>query len=366
MPNITLNNLSGGDVRNISLEIRDREFVVLTGLPRCGNAAIIRMLAGLSKISAGDIFMGERRVNDLPPNERDVAMVFPDDALYPQMSVRQNITFGLKKRKFSKTEIAKRVADAASILKVEDLLEEMPSALSREERQRVAIARAVARKPKVFLLDRPLENLDAVIGAQLLAELKKLQQRLQVTIIYATHDPIEAMILADRIVLLRDGVVAQDGAPLALYDEPLNLFVAGFLGRPPMNFLHGTLKESRELLVFSETEGGTIEVRFSKTESTTAADFVGKPIVLGVRPEDILTGPSQRPAENLSASFSSIVDHVELRGAETNLHLLTGAHTIICRSPRLLDIPGAGRRLPFQVDLSKSHFFDPVTTRRIS
>jgi len=366
MPNITLKNLSGGDVRDISLEIPDRVFVVLAGPPHCGNATIVRMLAGLSAIAAGDILIGDRRVNELPPNERDIAMVFRNDALYPQMSVRQNLEFGLKKRKFSKTEIARRVTDAAGILKVQEFLEQMPMALSPEQRQRVAIARAVARKPKILLLDRPLESLDATTVSPLHAEMKKLHQRLQVTTIYVTNDPIEAMILADRIVLLRDGVIAQNGAPLALYDEPLDLFVAGFLGRPPMNFLHGTVKENREALVFSEIEGGTIELRFSKTESAITSDFVGKPIVLGVRPEDILVGPSQRAVENLSPSFSSILDYIELRGAEANLHLLTGAQTIICRSPRMLDFPGSGRRLPFQIDLSKSHFFDPITTRRVS
>jgi multiple sugar transport system ATP-binding protein len=244
-------------VNDVSLEIQDREFVVLVGPSGCGKSTTLRMIAGLEEISKGEIFIGEKRVNDVPPKDRDIAMVFQNYALYPHMSVYDNLAFGLKLRKYPKPEIKKRVMDAAIILGIEELLERRPKALSGGQRQRVAVGRAIVRQPKVFLFDEPLSNLDAKMRVQMRTEITKLHQRLQATMIYVTHDQIEAMTMGDRIVVMNNGVVQQTDTPLALYNEPVNLFVAGFLGSPPMNFVDGSLKQEGEFFVFSEIQGGT-------------------------------------------------------------------------------------------------------------
>jgi len=271
-------------VKDVSLEIADREFVVLVGPSGCGKSTTLRMIAGLEEISKGDIYIGDKRVNDVAPKDRDIAMVFQNYALYPHMSVYDNLAFGLKLRKFPKAEIKKRVVDAASILGIESLLDRKPKALSGGQRQRVAVGRAIVRQPKVFLFDEPLSNLDAKMRVQMRTEITKLHQRLQATMIYVTHDQIEAMTMGDRIVVMNEGIVQQNDAPLTLYNEPVNLFVAGFLGSPPMNFISGTLKQDGEKIRFTEIEGGTIDVAFSATERPAAREFVGKEIVLGIRP----------------------------------------------------------------------------------
>ena len=258
-------------VDDVSLEIQDREFVVLVGPSGCGKSTTLRMIAGLEEISKGEIYIDDRRVNDVAPKDRDIAMVFQNYALYPHMSVYDNLAFGLKLRKYPKAEIKKRVMDAAGILGIEELLERKPRALSGGQRQRVAVGRAIVRQPKVFLFDEPLSNLDAKMRVQMRTEITKLHQRLQATMIYVTHDQIEAMTMGDRIVVMNNGVVQQIDTPLKLYNEPVNLFVAGFLGSPPMNFLNGTLKEERDALVFSEMHGGTIEVRLSIQERAGGA-----------------------------------------------------------------------------------------------
>src|SRR6266513_6348556 len=273
-------------VTDVTLEIQDQEFVVLVGPSGCGKSTTLRMIAGLEEISKGDIYIGERRVNDVPPKDRDIAMVFQNYALYPHMSVYDNLAFGLKLRKFPKTEIKKRVVDAASILGIESLLD---------------------RKPKVFLFDEPLSNLDAKMRVQMRTEITKLHQRLQATMIYVTHDQIEAMTMGDRIVVMNDGVVQQIDTPLALYNQPVNLFVAGFLGSPPMNFINGTLKLERESLVFSEIQGGTIQMRLGAQERPAARELVGKSMLFGIRPEDIeLAQFSDR--DGSTGSFPAIVD----------------------------------------------------------
>src|SRR5256714_1079623 len=249
-------------VRDVNLEIHDREFVVLVGPSGCGKSTTLRMIAGLEEISRGEIYIGDRLVNDVAPKDRDIAMVFQNYALYPHMTVYDNLAFGLKLRKYSKTEIKKRVQDAARTLGIEDLLERNPKALSGGQRQRVAVGRAIVRQPKVFLFDEPLSNLDAKMRVQMRAEITKLHQRLQATIIYVTHDQIEAMTMGDRIVVMNNGKVQQIDTPLKLYNEPDNLFVAGFLGSPPMNFINGELKQERDAIVFKEMQGGTIQVRF--------------------------------------------------------------------------------------------------------
>ncbi len=349
-------------VDDVNLEIADREFVVLVGPSGCGKSTTLRMIAGLEEISRGDIYIGERRVNDVAPKDRDIAMVFQNYALYPHMSVFDNMAFGLKLRKYGKAEIKKRVSDAASILGIEELLNRKPKALSGGQRQRVAVGRAIVRQPKVFLFDEPLSNLDAKMRVQMRTEITKLHQRLQATMVYVTHDQIEAMTMGDRIVVMNNGKVQQIDTPLKLYNEPDNLFVAGFLGSPPMNFINGELKQERDAIVFKETKGGTIEVRFA--DRPRAREFFGKAMLLGIRPEDIELAELSKTG-NAAASFPAIVDLVEPMGAETNLYLQTGAHTVVCRSQRALDHRESGHRLQFALNVSKAHLFDPSTTSRI-
>ena len=359
----------GGDVtavKDFSLEIADREFVVLVGPSGCGKSTTLRMIAGLEEISKGDIYIGDKRVNDVAPKDRDIAMVFQNYALYPHMSVYDNLAFGLKLRKFPKTEIKKRVVDAAGILGIESLLDRKPKALSGGQRQRVAIGRAIVRQPKVFLFDEPLSNLDTKMRVQMRTEITRLHQRLQATMIYVTHDEIEAMTTADRIVVMNEGVVQQTDAPLALYNKPVNLFVAGFLGSPPMNFVSGRLKQDKDKIRFCEIEGGTIEVAFPAADRPAAHEFVGKEVILGIRPEDLEVATfTRKEGKAAGVGFPAIVDIVEPVGAETNLHLQTGAHTLICRSQSAFDHREAGRRLQFEMDLTKAHLFDPASTNRL-
>jgi multiple sugar transport system ATP-binding protein len=351
-------------VNDVSLEIQDREFVVLVGPSGCGKSTTLRMIAGLEEISKGDIFIGDRRVNDVAPKDRDIAMVFQNYALYPHMSVYDNMAFGLKLRKYPKAEIKKRVMDAASILGIEDLLERRPKALSGGQRQRVAVGRAIVRQPKVFLFDEPLSNLDAKMRVQMRTEITKLHQRLQATMIYVTHDQIEAMTMGDRIVVMTGGVVQQTDTPLKLYNEPANLFVAGFLGSPPMNFINGTLKEDKNAVVFSEIHGGTMQVRLPAEHRERAREWIDRPVLLGIRPEDIELAQFSG-SETSTGSFPAIVDIVEPMGAETNLYLQTGAHTVVCRSQRPLDHREAGHRFQFEMSLNKAHLFDPTSGRRV-
>jgi multiple sugar transport system ATP-binding protein len=340
---------------------------VLAGPAGCGKSTILRLIAGLEEISQGDIFIGEKRVNDLAPKDRDIAMVFPDYALYPHLSVFENLAFALRRRKFSKAEIRKRVVDAASILGIESWLERKLKALSAGEQRSVAIGRAMARQPKVFLFHDPVSNLEASIREQMRRELIKLQQRLQATMIYATPDPTEAMAMGDRIVLMDNGVVQQSDAPRVLYDQPVDLFVAGFFGSPPMNFISGVLKEEGDRIRFREIEGGTIEVAFAAAARSAAREFFGKNVILGIRPEDLQATPfSREKAKTGAAGFPAIVDVVEPRGAETNLYLQTGAHSLVCRTQHALDHRDAGHRFWFEMNLEKIHLFDPVSTRRLA
>ena len=376
MAKVSLKNVSkiypsekGGEinaVKDLNLEIADREFVVLVGPSGCGKSTALRMIAGLEEISKGDIYIGEKRVNDVAPKDRDIAMVFQNYALYPHMSVYDNLAFGLKLRKFSKPEIKKRVVDAASILGIESLLDRKPKALSGAQQQRVAVGRAIVRQPKVFLFDEPLFNLDPKMRVQMRTEIIKLHQRLQATMIYVTHDQIEAMTMGDRIAVMNDGCVQQIDAPLVLYNEPVNLFVAGFLGSPPMNFISGTLKEDGDKLRFREDEGGTIEVAFAAADRPAAREFVGQNIILGIRPENLdVASFSRKEGKAAGTGFPAIVDIVEPMGAETNLYLQTGAHTLVCRSQSAFDRREAGRRLQFEMNLAKAHLFDPVSTVRL-
>ncbi len=245
-------------VDDFNLEIQDREFMVFVGSSGCGKSTTLRMIAGLEEISGGDLFIGDKRVNDTPPKDRDIAMVFQNYALYPHMTVRDNMAFGLKIRKYPKAEINQRVTEAAGILGLSELLDRKPKALSGGQRQRVAVGRAIVRQPKVFLFDEPLSNLDAKMRVQMRTELTKLHQRLQATMIYVTHDQVEAMTMGTRIVVMSHGIIQQVDTPLKLYNEPKNLFVAGFLGSPQMNFISGTLSGRADSVQFKESGGGTI------------------------------------------------------------------------------------------------------------
>jgi multiple sugar transport system ATP-binding protein len=375
MASVSLTNVSkiypgknGRDVtavNDLALEIQDREFVVLVGPRNCGISSIVRMIAGLDDISKGDIFIGDRRVNDMPPKDHAIAMVSQNYVPYPRMSVYENLAFGLKLRKFPNSEIKKRVLAAAGILGLQELLERKSESLSSEQRQRVAIARAIALQPKVFLFDEPLASLEAKRGGQMRNEIAKLHQRLQVTMIYATHDPIEAMAMGSRVVVIDAGVVQQDGTALSLYDKPANSLVAEFVG-PPMNLVQGTLKHERDSLVFSEREGGTIEVRLPISEFPGPRDFAGGLVLLGIRPEDIEIAKFTKVTEKHLGSFPAIVDLVEPMGKEANLYLQTGAHTVVCRSQRQVDNREAGHRLQFELNVEKVCLFDPISRRRIT
>ncbi len=282
MAKVTLQSLSNSSpdrkagavaaVNDVNVDIGDGEFAVVVGPARSGKSSLIRMIAGLEEIARGEILIGERRVNDVPPKDRDVAMVFRDYALYPRMSGYENMAFGLKLRKFAKAEIDKRVRDAAEILGIGSLLDCKPNALSAEQRLRVAIGRAMVRQPKVFLFEEPLANLDLPTQEKMRAEIAKLHQRLEVTVIFTTQDSAEAMSLADRLIVLRDGILQQNDAPSAVYATPANMFVAGFIGRPAMNLIHGTLKLERDALLFREIEGGTIEARLPVSDGAEAVE----------------------------------------------------------------------------------------------
>jgi multiple sugar transport system ATP-binding protein len=375
MANVSLKNIikvrpgkNGRDItviNELSLEIQDREFLVLVGPPHCGLSTIIRMIAGLEEISEGEIFIGDRRINDLPPKDRDIAMVFQNYLPYPRMSVRDNLAFALKQRKFSDSEIKKRVLAVAGIIGLQERLDHKSNSLSEEQLQRLAIGRAAALQPKVFLFDESLANLEERARGQLRHEITKLHQRLKATMIYSTHDSIEAMELGGRIVALNDGAIQQIGTARALYDQPENVFVAEFMGSPPMNLVRGTLKPDRDGVLFSEVGDGTIEARLPIAELPALQAALGKPVLLGIRPEQITTLESSK-TERYSGSFPAIVDFVEVTGDGTNSYLQTGAHRLICRTGRGLDPGEAGHRGQFRLNLEKVCLFDSISGRRIA
>src|SRR5438445_506441 len=313
-------------VDDVNLEIADREFVVLVGPSGCGKSTTLRMIAGLEEISRGDIYIGERRVNDVAPKDRDIAMVFQNYALYPHMSVYDNMAFGLKLRKFPKPEIKKRVQDAASILGIEELLDRKPKALSGGQRQRVAVGRAIVRKPKVFLFDEPLSNLDAKLRVQMRTELSKLHDRLQTTMIYVTHDQVEAMTMGDRICVMKDGMIMQVNKPLEIYNKPANKFVASFIGSPPMNFMD--VQVVRRGRHFSLEEGKfTLELLPAMEEAVSP--YAGQTVTLGIRPEDIYDKVYAGNISTEGRTAICTVEVVEPMGSEVLLYLNTGKNTLV-------------------------------------
>ena len=345
-----------GDVMAVddaNLEIRDQEFLVLVGPSGCGKSTTLRMIAGLEEISKGSIYIDGKKVNDVPPKNRDIAMVFQNYALYPHMTVYKNMAFGLKLRRYPKAEIDERVREAADILGIHELLDRKPKELSGGQRQRVAVGRAIVRKPKAFLFDEPLSNLDAKLRVQMRTEISKLHNRLTSTMIYVTHDQVEAMTMGDRIVVMKDGVIQQVASPLDLYDNPRNQFVAGFIGSPPMNFFSGDIVRQNGSLAFDE---GGFKVTVEPSQAKHLEPHIGKTVSMGVRPEDFEDAqlmPDANPAHQITAR----VEVVEPMGAEVYLYLNTGKHTFTAR----LDAHDPAREdqeLPLAVTMSKTHFFD--------
>ena len=349
-------------VKDFCLEIADKEFIIFVGPSGCGKSTTLRMIAGLEEISSGELWIGDKLVNDVEPKDRDIAMVFQNYALYPHMSVYDNMAFGLKLRKTPKAEIDKLVHEAAKILDIEHLLDRKPKALSGGQRQRVAMGRAIVRNPKVFLMDEPLSNLDAKLRVQMRVEISKLHDRLQTTIIYVTHDQTEAMTLGTRIVVMKDGVVQQVDTPQNLYDRPTNLFVAGFMGSPQMNLLDAKVtKDGSDVkLTFGEH---TIKVPEGKAKRLIDGGYVDKTVVFGIRPEDVHDEQSF-----IEASRDSIIDTTvkvyELLGAEVLLYFDVDQYTLTARvNPRTTARPGD--KVRFALDLNKMHIFDKETEKVI-
>ncbi len=358
MATVELQNLSkiyeGGvkAVDNANISVEDKEFLVLVGPSGCGKTTTLRCIAGLEEITDGELSIDGRRMNDVAPKDRDIAMVFQNYALYPHMSVYENMAFGLKIRKYPRSEIETRVRDAAQILDIEELLDRKPKALSGGQRQRVAVGRAIVRKPKVFLFDEPLSNLDAKLRVQMRAELASLHTRLQATMVYVTHDQVEAMTMGDRIVVMRDGVIQQIGTPLALYNTPVNRFVAGFIGSPPMNIMKVSLKESRGGLVVGE---GDFELEVAASHQDRLRSHVGRDVLLGIRPEN-LTYMEDTRGSTLTAS----VDVVEPLGAETHVYVTVGSNQLIAKVAPDVDVR-VGTEIALTPNMERVHYFDMET-----
>ena len=345
-------------VKDFNLEIADQEFIIFVGPSGCGKSTTLRMIAGLEEISSGELWIGDKLVNDVEPKDRDIAMVFQSYALYPHMSVYDNMAFGLKLRKVPKAEIDKSVHEAAKILDIEHLLDRKPKALSGGQRQRVAMGRAIVRSPKVFLMDEPLSNLDAKLRVQMRVEISKLHKRLQTTIIYVTHDQTEAMTLGTRIVVLKDGIIQQVDTPQNLYDKPCNLFVAGFMGMPPMNFIDcKVVKSGADVLLMFGSH--SIKVPDAKAQKLISGDFLDKEVVLGIRPEDIKDDP-EFIAAHPDTKFTSTIRVYELLGSEVNLHYEIGDVTCTAKvNPRTTARPGD--EVEFAMDVARLHVFDKET-----
>jgi multiple sugar transport system ATP-binding protein len=344
-------------VKDVNLHIRDKEFIVLVGPSGCGKSTTLRMVAGLEEITAGEIAIGDRVVNDLPPKDRDIAMVFQNYALYPHMTVYDNMAFGLKMRKFPKAEIAKRVREAAEILGIQDLLKRKPRQLSGGQRQRVAVGRAIVRHPQVFLFDEPLSNLDAKLRVQMRVELKRLHDRLETTAIYVTHDQVEAMTLGDRVVVMKDGWIQQVGEPLELYTKPANRFVAGFIGSPAMNFVDVTIQGDGNL----SAQGTGLRLGIPASLAGRLGPYKGQRVTLGVRPEDlhIAAGGDQAPFV-----FDAVVDVVEPLGSEILLDVKAGPNSLVARvDPSVRLKVHDGVRLA--VNPERLHFFDTTSEKAI-
>lgn len=362
MAQVSLNNVSKAfpgnvwAIRDINLGIENKEFIVFVGPSGCGKSTTLRIIAGLEEATAGDVYIGDQLVNNVPPKDRNIAMVFQNYALYPHMSVYDNMAFGLKLRKYPKAEIDSRVKEAATILGIEKLLHRKPRELSGGQRQRVAVGRAIVRKPLVFLFDEPLSNLDAKMRVQMRMEIKKLHLRLQTTMIYVTHDQVEAMTMGDRIVVMKDGLIQQIADPITLYDKPANKFVAGFMGSPAMNFVKGAIVKKDGRLYFNE---GKFQVKLVDSMLKNVANYIDKEVIFGIRPEDIYDKlfVSSAPPEN---TIKATCEVIEPMGSEAYLYLNTGKSSLVAKVGGH-NKPTINQDMDLVFDMSKIHFFDKDT-----
>ncbi len=358
-------------LKGINLEIEDGQFLILVGGSGCGKSTLLNMIAGLETVSDGSIFIGDRCVNDVPPKSRDIAMVFQSYALYPTMTVRENISFGLGIRKVPKDEQKKIVERVAETLQMTHLLDRKPALLSGGQRQRVAMGRAIARNPALFLFDEPLSNLDAKLRVEMRSEIKLMHQRLGTTIVYVTHDQVEAMTLGDKIAVMKDGVVQQFGSPQEIYDSPDNVFVAGFIGSPSMNFLPGKLIRSESGIAFTLEHEGVITLLplpASFSDTLLASNMSERNVILGIRPEHVTDAVSARRSEVAGGyhptEVACTVELTEPTGPDTLVFSWFNKSRATCRThPRAAAMPGARMNLAF--DLSKAVLFDPITEQRL-
>lgn len=364
MASVTLKNVNkvypGGvhAVTDFNMEIHDREFIVLVGPSGCGKSTTLRMIAGLEEITSGELYIDGELMNQVPPKDRDIAMVFQNYALYPHMTVFENISFGLRMRKMPRSEIKKRVEEAARILEIESLLDRKPGALSGGQRQRVALGRAIVREPKVFLLDEPLSNLDAKLRTAMRTEISKLHKQLGCTFVYVTHDQTEAMTMGTQIVVMRDGFIQQIAPPQELFDKPCNLFVATFIGTPQMNICPATLEEEdgKLYVAFGGEEGARLQMPADKAALPAVREFVGREVLMGIRPGDISCDAS---------GFCCKIELQELQGAERNLYLRAGTATFMTQvSTREMTALPDILHVRFNMDML--YLFDPVTERTLT
>ena len=370
MAGLRLNNImkkySNGlvAVSDFNLDIEDKEFIIFVGPSGCGKSTTLRMIAGLEEISEGELYIGDRLMNDVAPKDRDIAMVFQNYALYPHMTVYDNMAFGLKLRKTPKAEIEKRVNEAAKTLAIENLLDRRPKALSGGQRQRVAMGRAIVREPRVFLMDEPLSNLDAKLRVQMRTEITKLHYRLQTTFIYVTHDQTEAMTLGTRIVVMKDGVIQQVDSPVNLYNKPNNVFVAGFIGSPQMNLMEAAVSKEGNDVMLALGEY-SIKLTEAKAKAVEEGGYIGKQVIMGLRPEDL----HDEEVIISSAAAGSVVDAevevTELLGAEVYLYLSIAGQPVTARvNPR--STAKTNDRIKIAFDLNKIHVFDKDTEKTIT
>ena len=347
-------------VKNISFDVSNKEFIVLVGPSGCGKSTTLRLIAGLETVTSGDVLIGNKNVNNVLPKDRDIAMVFQNYALYPHMTVYENMAFGLKLKKYPQEEIDTRVKEAAGILGLENLLKRKPRELSGGQRQRVAVGRAIVRKPLVFLFDEPLSNLDAKLRVQMRTELHRLHIRLQSTMIYVTHDQTEAMTLGGRIVVMKDGIIHQVDTPAMVYNKPVNKFVASFIGAPPMNFMEGKIMKKDKKLYFDE---GNFRIKLVEGMYDILDEYTDKRLLMGIRSEDIYDKlfVSEAPPENIITMTCEVVEHL---GSEVYIHLNTGKHVLIARVPGDAN-PQINLDMDVVFDMSKVHFFDKATEKTI-
>ncbi|PIS29196.1 MAG: glycerol-3-phosphate ABC transporter ATP-binding protein [Candidatus Marinimicrobia bacterium CG08_land_8_20_14_0_20_45_22] len=362
MANIELKNLTkvfGKEttvIKNLNLTINDGEFYVLVGPSGCGKSTTLRIIAGLEEATEGEVYIDGKLVNNVAPKDRDIAMVFQNYALYPHMTVYENMAFGLKLRNISKSEIDKRVKETAEILELTNLLKRKPKQLSGGQSQRVALGRAIVRNPKVFLFDEPLSNLDAKLRLQMRTEIKKLHQQLKITMVYVTHDQVEAMTMGDRISVMKDGLVYQVDSPLELYRKPADIFVAGFIGNPSMNFVHGVIKMENGLLL----DEGQCQIQIPTDHPQQLEEFIGREIVMGIRPEDIHLAQTA----SAGAPIKLKLELTEPLGNEVIAYFTTGKTVIVSRAGQIIQ-PDSDGCCQIWIDMDKIHYFDPTTQKRL-